>query len=180
MEYFLGLIPSQNSFQNIKAIRDGLISNYNINDYRTNPIFHITLTYLKADHIEDLTDLFNTHDLYKLYFSKPILLNITQIEWWKNKKIAFTIDNTPIIGMIEELEKTTEGFNLNKKYRKEVQQYYSGADTEIIGDHLKLIRNVDQQIWTAIESSKILKTINNISFDKIAIFNADYSEYVVL
>jgi len=179
MEYYLGLIPSQNSFEKIYAIRENIIKKYKIDDYRKKPIFHVTIAYLNSRNINDLINLLVKYDLNKLYLSKPIKLNIMRTKWWKNEKIVFTLDNTPLIAMVINIEEITKKYNMNQAYRQQIKQF-SSDDLEDIGDHLKLIRNINECTWDEIKSSRILKTIKHIEFDKFCIFTADYSECIIL
>lgn len=54
-------------------------------------------------------------------------------------------------------------------------------EIECLGSRLESVHNY-HKVFTLNKNklAKILKNICNISFDKIALFNADYCEYVVL
>lgn len=171
MKYYIGLIPDKPSYLKIQKLREVIIQNHRIDDYRSNPIFHVTLSYLLADNLQEIVETIKTKNLQL----EPITLNIESFVRWDDNKVALILDNKNISSLINELELLTTKYNINYKYRRQVEIFYLDND-EHIGDHLKVIRNVDLEKWKQIEKDSSISFPKEITFDRIAIFNADYSE----
>lgn len=173
MNYFIGLIPKKSSNLRLQKLRSDIAKYYGVDDYRKNVILHVTVSYLFASNIKQIYSLIDKNPI-KLV---PTTLETIALQYWDDKKISLLFANQNIPELILQLEQITGIYNINSKYRTQVTKFYkTGEEKEYIGDHMKIIRNVNAKDWDAIQNDDRITFPKDITFTKLAIFNSDYSK----